>query len=547
MRQTSQVAGRAKESRAAAASPDWLMRRIARMERAFTSLARRRILCIALAGLLSVVGRLLLLPVAPVPYASVHDETSYALAGATFASGRLTNPPHPMSVHFEPFHVLMHPTYMSVYPPGQGLVLAFGQVFMRRQYWGVLLSAAAMFAALAWMLYGWLPPGWAFFGAFLGVLQFGFLHYWTNSYWGGAVAATGGCLVLGAYPRIRKFLRARDSMFLGLGFATLAVSRPFEGFVLGVVVLAAMVRLLVLRTPAPSAILLRLIVPVSAILIPGLAFVLVENAAVTGHAFEFAHELYRRQVAVYPTFVWQHPMPIRHYPHQMLFEMFVNWEPSFEHGGQWGTLRGLLPALWGRLRFCLGTYIPHGFYAPIALVSFVALRFRRIRLLSVVIVAEFLAALLVNWSLPHYFAPVVGALLAMHVCFLRWLRAWRPHGRPVFAAVVCAIVSMFVLRTVERLHLLTLPTVGSTRAALEQKLDAIPGDHVVLVRYAPAHVVQDEYVFNGPNIDPQRVIWARAMASGQDEELKRYYSGRTFWLFEPDVGARLTRLGISGL
>ncbi len=69
---------------------------------------------------------------------------------------------------------------------------------------------------------------------------------------------------------------------------------------------------------------------------------------------------------------------------------------------------------------------------------------------------------------------------------------------------------------------------------------------MVLVRYAAAHVVQDEYVFNGPNIDQQRMVWARAMASGQDEELKRYYSGRTFWLFEPDVGARLTRLSSPG-
>ena len=52
--------------------------------------------------------------------------------------------------------------------------------------------------------------------------------------------AGGGALVLGAWPRLRKHLRVSDSLLMGLGVVILANSRPYEGLVLSLPLVAAM-------------------------------------------------------------------------------------------------------------------------------------------------------------------------------------------------------------------------------------------------------------------------------------------------------------------
>ena len=64
------------------------------------------------------------------------------------------------------------------------------------------------------------------------ITRIAMFSYWANSYCGGAVAAIGGALVLGAWPRIVRHQRLGDGLLLGLGLAILATSQPYEGFIL---------------------------------------------------------------------------------------------------------------------------------------------------------------------------------------------------------------------------------------------------------------------------------------------------------------------------
>jgi hypothetical protein len=277
------------------------------VEQWLSRLARRRSLSVLIVGLLVLASRIALIPLLGIPEPSWHDEFSYLLAADTFAHGRLTNPPHPMAVHFESFHIIQQPTYMSMYPPAQGLALAFGER-LGHPWIGQLVVTSLMCSALCWMLQGWLPPGWALFGGLLAALRLGILGYWMNGYWSASVVALAGALVVGALPRLRRHGRLRDAIWLALGLAILANSRPYEGFILGV---AAATELTIWlsgsRRPQLSIVLTRVVMPLVVIL--GITAVATGYYyyRVTGSPFRMTYQVNRGVYSQAPYFLWQEP------------------------------------------------------------------------------------------------------------------------------------------------------------------------------------------------------------------------------------------------
>src|SRR5215470_14215663 len=170
-----------------------------RIESTLARVFRRPAAAVAGIFLLVFVGRLLLIPIAPIPPPKIVDDFSQLLAADTFAHGRVTNPTHPMWFYFETFMVNQKPTYHSMYPPATGLVLAASQVLTGQPWFGILFSVAAASAAICWMLQGWVPTRWALWGALVFVL-IAARNQLTDSYFGEGVVVLGGALVLGAVP-----------------------------------------------------------------------------------------------------------------------------------------------------------------------------------------------------------------------------------------------------------------------------------------------------------------------------------------------------------
>jgi hypothetical protein len=516
-------------------------------ERWLGRLAARRGLSVVAVGVLALAGRAALTPFLPIRQPLVTDEFSYLLAADTFASGRLTNPPHPMWKHLESIHIMQQPTYMSMYQPAQGLVMAAGIRLAGHSWAGVYLSAALMCAAICWMLQGWLPPRWALLGGLLVVLRLGLFSYWMNSYWGGAPAAIGGALVLGALPRMMKRLRLRYTMLMGLGAAILAASRPYEG---GAMCLGAGGVLLVWlfgknRPPFASS-LGRFILPMLLVLALTAAGIGYYFFRITGSPVRLPEVVQRKPYAMAPIFLWQSVGPEPVYRHKALHDFFAVWEVK-EVAPELRSIGGLI---WNALKKLIGAwmfFLGPALTVPLLFLPQIVKRDRRMRALMIIGGVTLIAVELDAWFYAHYLAPIAGLLFAVVVQGLRHLRVWqRQRGQLLARAIPAICVAMIAVRLVAQPLGLQSPPAwpmvwyhtaeGNTaRASMLARLSAMDGKQLAIVRYGANHnAVMNEWVYNRADIDGAKVVWARDMDEAENRELLEYFHDRRAWLVEAD-------------
>ncbi len=514
------------------------------LERRLGHLARRRGLAVISAGAFVVVLRLLAAPALPPHAPAVHDEFSYLLAAETFASGRLTNPTHPMWRHFESFHIIHRPTYTSMYPVAPALFLAAGKALFGTPRAGVILGVALLCAALCWMLQGWLPPRWALLGALVAAIRLGAFSHWMNSYWGGAVAALGGALVLGALARILTKPRRRDGLWLGLGLALLANSRPYEGFLLAMG--AGFVLGVRWWRAAPDwrrAVVGRVAPPALLLLAATGLMMTTYFRRVTGDPWKLPYLVNRQTYAVAPLFLWQSPAPAPPHRHEAMRWFYLDWEPSFQYAGSQRTFSGYTAAAALKLRSILSFYYGPVLLGPLLLLPWV-IRGRRMRPLAAVAAVCAAGSAVQVYLQPHYIAPATGLLYLFLMQALR-LMAARPAGRSFARAIPAICVLMLVAGALAGplgidpgppwpLNWARNSPVNLERARLLDELARTGERHLVVVRYDPGHdVLRNEWVYNEPEIDAAPVVWAREMDAANNRELLGHFRGRKVWLLEP--------------
>lgn len=560
-----------------------------RMLAAFRGLARRRNLAVLFVGLMAFAGDALVswrrppLPVAP-------DEFSYLLAADTFASGRLTNPTPAQWHHFETPEVLVRPSYQSKYPPGQGVFLAVGQRLTGNPLTGVWLSSALACAALCWMLQAWVGEAWGLYGGLLVTCQLAWFGHWAQSFWGGMVAALGGSLVFGAVRRLTgEDTEWSHALWLAAGLVILANTRPFEGLLAAVPAAAALLVYGSRRQGGWRLFGTKIALPLTAFLLFGAFVTLLYNQRVTGSPWQLPYQVYERHYDAVPSFIFQHLRPWPQLRDVSMRAAAVNTLADWRWAQGFYRLAFVTSKLFGLWQFAFGAVLSLPFVmlawaerwprwaqvlqvAAFSVVQGLALeRFlfwpspRPLWMIVMLLALVAQAALLARYF-PGLWERVALAAIGLVAIGLT-LETWRFHSH--YMAPVMPLAAVLVVQAVRRGCAWTLPTRApgkimalglpvltlaiavaggisaagplelwaEQRAAMQKRLESLPGHQLVIVHYGPQHDFYEEWVENRADLQHARVVWAREGSPAEDCQLIASYGGRAVWLLNADHNA----------
>ena len=394
----------------------------------------------------------------------------------TLSSEHLSNLSPPLSEFFDTFHVLIQPVYASKYFPAQGFFLAIGQKLTGHPAVGIWLSSALACTATCWMLQAWIGPVWGLLGGLLMMVQFGVYSYWSQSYWGGMVAALGGALFFGAVRRLWDRLSWGKALLMATGLVILANSRPLEGVLAAVPVCCLLLRRMWQNLEWREATFWRnLVLPVGIVLLLGAAATATYNRSITGSAWKPPYLLHEQQYQESPQFTFLPLRPkityssywLRYYYEVREMQLYISQRTPENRlimaarklMSWWAFYCGILLSAplvlagWlkgGWIRYAqiillaaflivAATYTPRAI-APRIAVDLLALAqivvfwrvfdgfWERVAIATSVLII--FVSFFVKYAFPHYFAPAACLVLFLQVVALQRLWQWQPKEAP---------------------------------------------------------------------------------------------------------------------
>jgi len=491
---------------------------------------------VSLAGLFSLALSMGLSLGNRLPAPQVHDEFGYLLLGDTFAHGRVTNPQPPLWQHFETIHEIMHPTYTAKYPPGQGVALAIGEA-LGKPIFGVWLTTALACAAMCWMFMGWMPKRWALAGGLMVALHPQVLE-WSQNYWGGAVAMTGGALVLGGFRRIVREPRAGDAAWMGIGLVVLANSRPFEGFVLATLICGTLLAWAIREGRTRLGLIFRRVfVPLAAIIVLLGLQVGYYNWRVTGSPLVMPYAEYQKQYAMAPQILFEKPHPDIQYTHPEIHALHAQYLAYFMM--QHRSFADFLGATMIKIMTLAEAYSWSWLMAiPLVAFPWAARRDCWLRFAPVMAVGYLVITLIGTWMFPHFAAPAAPLFFVLVLGSMRALNAWHAGrwrvGRNLVRGMILLFVISFVQIRIELSHRERASLWYYRREALLDQLRLEPGKSLLIVKYEPGHNPNREWVYNDADMADAKVILARDMGA-QNRELTDFYRDRKALIIDADA------------
>jgi hypothetical protein len=256
----------------------------------------------------------------------------------------------------------------------------------------------------------------------------------------------------------------------------------------------------------------------------------------TGNPFRMPYVVNRETYAVASLFLWQSFRPEPLYHHEVMRRFYVELEPGFQNAVGQNTLSGWLLAARGKVWRAWDLYLGFALTVPLIAFSFL-FKDRRIRFFLLSAPVMLFGLGLARYTQAHYIMPMASVLYVIVLQSMRHMRQWRVRGYhvgPLLVRAVCFVCCAAFLGHVIAPHLDPPYPGNRERAQALRHLESLSGRQLAIVRYAPGHDPNREWVYNRADIDHAKVVWAREMGAPDDQQLLRYFYDRTVWLVEPD-------------